>query len=366
MLKRLHGRPRRILMTVDAVGGVWQYAVGLAEQLASSGDAVVLAGMGPPPTNEQKRHAEAFATVTWLETPPDWMAADERELNTLSADLRRLVREHAADLVHLNAPAQAANLSLPCPVVVVSHSCVVTWFREVRGGPPKGRWSWHVDCNRLGLARADMVLAPSESHAAALRACYGAVPRLTVVHNAVPTNARQTKRENIIFAAARWWDEGKNGPVLDAAASKTAWPIFAAGPTAGPNSECLGFRHVISLGSISNTETRHLMARASVFVSPSLYEPFGLAALEAATAGTPLILADIPTYRELWADAALFFPPHNPDALADAVDHLARNASDRRKFGAAALRRSRLYTMARQAAETRAAYDKAALHAQRH
>jgi hypothetical protein len=139
MLKRLHGRPRRILMTVDAVGGVWQYAVGLAEQLASSGDAVVLAGMGPPPTNEQKRHAEAFATVTWLETPPDWMAADERELNTLSADLRRLVREHAADLVHpprqLTCPSPALSWSYHTPAWSRGFAkCVVGRRKDVGPG----------------------------------------------------------------------------------------------------------------------------------------------------------------------------------------------------------------------------------------
>ncbi|MER8608904.1 glycosyltransferase family 1 protein, partial [Mesorhizobium sp. M1233] len=38
MLRTLSPRPRRILMTVDAVGGVWRYALDLARQLVAGGD----------------------------------------------------------------------------------------------------------------------------------------------------------------------------------------------------------------------------------------------------------------------------------------------------------------------------------------
>ena len=52
-----------------------------------------------------------------------------------------------------------------------------------------------------------------------------------------------------------------------------------------------------------------MMARTAVFVSPALYEPFGLAVLEAAQAGCALVLSDIPTFRELWDGVALFVAP---------------------------------------------------------
>ncbi|PSJ58781.1 glycosyltransferase family 4 protein [Kumtagia ephedrae] len=364
MLQRLNRRRRRILMTVDAVGGVWQYALGLAAQLAEAGHTIIFAGLGPLPADGQRRQAEAVATVTWLQTPPDWMAAAEGELDGLPDELARLVRDHAADLVHLNAPAQAAGLSLPCPVVVVSHSCVVTWFRAVQGASPPAPWSWHKRRNRAGFRRADMAVAPSASHAAALTACYGDIQRLEVVHNAVAAFDCEAPRENDVFAAARWWDAGKNGQVLDAAAARTTWPILAAGPATGPNGDVFAFRHATSLGPLPHDETRRRMAAAGIFVSPSLYEPFGLAALEAAQAGTPLVLADIPTYREVWADAALFFPPRDASALADTLDCLARDAALRHSLGAAALRRAGRYTMAGQAAAMNAAYaEAAAIHA---
>jgi glycosyltransferase involved in cell wall biosynthesis len=212
-----------------------------------------------------------------------------------------------------------------------------------------------------------MVIAPSASHASALTACYGEVSGLQVVHNAVRPAVTSNMRRNIVVAAGRWWDAGKNGAVLDAAAQHISWPIFCAGATTSPNGDGMLFHNAMSLGSLSYEESLRLMAEASVFVSPSLYEPFGLAALEAAKAGTPLVLADIPTYRELWTDAALFFPPGDAMALANAINRLSANPCTRKELGDAAIRRSRLYTVAKQASAMRSVYDQAAaIHAGSH
>lgn len=360
MLQHVNARPRRILMTVDAVGGVWQYAIFLAEQLAGSGNVLVLAGLGPEPTLEQRRQAEQIATLEWLKTPPDWMAGRPGDVAGLQDELSYLVRKYGIDIVQVNEPGQAADLSLFCPVVAVAHSCTATWFHAVREASAPDDWKWRENRTRRGMKRADLVVAPSASHAFALIDCYGALPRLIVVQNAVSSSDGAAQRDNIVFAAGRWWDDGKNGGVLDAAASQTNWPIVAAGATTGPNGGAFTFRNAVSLGSISNAQARERAARCGVFVSPSIYEPFGLAALEAAAAATPLVLADIPTYREIWSDAALFFPARDPAALAEQINCLAADDQLRHELGAAALDRARCYTPQRQAATMQQAYDDAA------
>ncbi|TIV22690.1 MAG: glycosyltransferase family 1 protein, partial [Mesorhizobium sp.] len=105
MLQSLIHRPRRILMTTDAVGGVWRYSLDLARELAAGGDSIVLAGLGPEPSPEQAREAQSFATLVWLKSPPDWMTRDEKDLDRLPGELRSLAKTYAIDLVHLNAPA---------------------------------------------------------------------------------------------------------------------------------------------------------------------------------------------------------------------------------------------------------------------
>ena len=71
---------RRILLTVDAVGGVWRYGVDVARGMAEAGVGVVLVGSGPPPSPAQRREVEAIPGVSldWLAAPLDWMAAFRR------------------------------------------------------------------------------------------------------------------------------------------------------------------------------------------------------------------------------------------------------------------------------------------------
>ena len=64
------------------------------------------------------------------------------------------------------------------------------------------------------------------------------------------------------------------------------------------------------------------LGRASIFVLPARYEPFGLLPLEAALSGCALVLGDIPSLREVWGDAADFVPPDDHAALATAIASL--------------------------------------------
>ena len=99
------------------------------------------------------------------------------------------------------------------------------------------------------------------------------------------------------------------------------------------------------LGELSREEVREHMARAGVFVSPARYEPFGLAILEAASADCALVLADIPSLRELWDGAALFVDPRDASDVAGALDRVCQDATLRRKLAEAARRRARRYSV---------------------
>jgi glycosyltransferase involved in cell wall biosynthesis len=241
---------------------------------------------------------------------------------------------------------------------MVSHSCVTTWFRAVRNADLPADWAWQRDLNARGLAAADIVIAPSRSHGEALEACYGTLPRLRIVHNAVrPIDCR--RKLPLVLAAGRWWDEGKNAATLDRAAAGTRWPVLMAGATAGPNGERFEIANARPLGQLSRRRLAGWMARAAILASPSVYEPFGLVALEAASAGAALVLADIPTYRELWTDAAVFVPPRDASAWAEAIGRLASDDSHRAMLAARAWERASKLTVEAQAAATMTAYAEA-------
>lgn len=347
---------RRILMTLDAVGGVWRYALDLALALRQRGFDFVFAGFGPHPSPEQRAEADALGTVVWTGAPLDWTASGPEVLRVVPNLLQRIIAKERVELVHLNLPSQAAALQSPVPVLTVSHSCVPTWFAVVRGQRPPPDWSWHFDFNRRGFDRSDGVIAPSRSHAAALRSVYGTIETLKVVNNSSQAESSSPHKRDFVAAAGRWWDDGKNGVVLDAAAASIPWPVELAGSTEGPSGQQMALHHARHRGNLGHRDTLGWMGEAAIFVSPSRYEPFGLAPLEAARTGAALVLADIPTYRELWGSAALFFDPDSPQALAEAVNALVQDRSRREELGARARMRSMTFSPEAQAIVMEALY----------
>lgn len=348
MLQRLKADPKRVLMTLDAVGGVWRYAMDLAQGLKAHEVHFLFLGMGPEPSPAQKAEAEALGELAWLEGPLDWTTEDEAALDALPRAIEALAPN--VDLIHLNAPTQAAGFRTAKPVLVVSHSCVVTWFAAVRGAPCPPGWSWQLSRNKAGLSTADTVVAPSRSHARALEDCYGPLPALSVVYNAsaAPHDRSATKQE-IVFAAGRWWDEGKNAALLDAMAPTVDWPVQLAGALRSPSGQSVELWHAETLGPLSAEDVRRHLSQAAIVVSPSLYEPFGLVPLEAAGAGAALVLADIPTYRELWDGCALFADPRDPAGFAAAVNRLIAEPGLRAELGRRAQGRAADFTLAAQA-----------------
>lgn len=73
------------------------------------------------------------------------------------------------------------------------------------------------------------------------------------------------------------------------------------------------------LSSVSDEFLRALYERSSALIAPSVVEGFGLPLIEAARHKLPLILRDIPVFREVAQDHAYYFSGDEPEDLAGAV-----------------------------------------------
>ncbi len=346
-------KPLHVLMTADAVGGVWTYAVDFARGLASRDVRTTLVVLGPRPNSRQCAAATAIEGLTLVQLGGelDWTATDSADVDVQGIRLAMLAVELRPDLVHLNTPALAANARFPCPVLAGCHSCILTWWSAVRGDTPlPDDLAWRAELTARGYAAADLLAAPSAAFAAATQGAYGLVDPPRVVLNGRPQPAEiQTSAETpgspFAFTAGRLWDEGKGMCVMDQAAAQLAVPVFAAGELAGPNDAAITLSHAKPLGQLSQAEMAGWLAARPIFVSPALYEPFGLAVLEAAMAGCPLVLTDIATFRELWEGCAIFVPPGDARAIAVAVEDFANDEWRRGRAGVAARQRARAYTL---------------------
>jgi len=350
----------RLLMTTDAVGGVWTYALDLARGLAARGVATQLAVLGPAPRPGQVAEAAAVPALTLHHTglPLDWMADTPGAIRAAGDALRRLADALGVDLVHLNSPALAGAGGFRMPVLGACHSCLATWWAAVRGGPMPAEFAWRSAALRDGYLACDWLVAPTRAFAQATAIAH-ALPRAPrTIHNGrdaslVPVGPMR----DVVFTAGRLWDAGKNVAALDRAARHLTCPVLAAGPTEGPEGSCAVFDRVESLGLLGSSAMATMLGGAPLYAAPALYEPFGLAVLEAAQAGCPLLLADIASFRELWDGAALFLDWADEREAAAAITALMGDPPRRRALGAAARRRAARYSLAAMAEATLATYQ---------
>jgi glycosyltransferase involved in cell wall biosynthesis len=353
----------RLLMTADAAGGVWTYALDLAAGLAPLGVETVLAVIGPGPNAAQRAQAEAVPGLRLHVTglPLDWLADAPEAVLAAGRSLAALAQEARVDIVHLNSPAHAAGGSFPMPLVAVSHSCTATWWDAVRGGALPEDFAWRADLMRRGALAAAELVVPSLAFGEMTARRY-ALPRApVVVHNGrgpLPSGAVPPADAPAVFAftAGRLWDAGKNIGALDRVAARLDLPVFAAGPLSGPDGTRVSASHLHTPGMLDETALAGWLARRPIYVSLALYEPFGLAVVEAAQAGCPLVLSDISSFRELWDGAAVFVPADDEEAADRAISALAADERERMRLGTEARSRAARYTVEAMAASMNGVY----------
>lgn len=348
----------RLLMTTDAVGGVWTYSVTLARALGVRGWNVTLAVLGPAPSAAQRADVHGAHNCELLLTglPLDWATEDERDLVMAGETLARLASLCGADLVHLNSPVLAADAAFDQPVIGACHSCLASWWSVMRDGPMPPAFQQHRKRLGRGYAACSSLLAPSRSFADLTARIYGLRP--AVVYNGAETGRRflAEKQAGSILTAGRLWDEAKGLHVLARAAGNVASTIYAAGPLEAPHGGDADPGPIVHLGTLDDAAMADRLGRTEIFVSCSLYEPFGLTVLEAALAGCALVLSDIRTFRELWNGAALFVPPGNSEALAEALRTLAGAPEMIAGLGRAASLRASQYSLEKMVRGTEGLY----------
>ena len=349
----------RLLLTTDAVGGVWQYSVDLARGLSRLNVETVLAIMGPSPSKAQLVMASGVKGLTLVDTglPLDWLARTPVSVSAAGQAISKLAERHSADIVQLNSPALAAEAEFTVPVVAVNHSCLATWWAAVKEGPMDAAFEWRAQLGSQGLRKANRVVTPSAAFSEATREANGLSALPTTVHNGrTPLALPRVAPHDFAFTAGRLWDKGKNAATLDRAAADLPVPLYMAGPIEGPNGDAVQLEHARGLGNLGEKELARWLAARPVFVSAALYEPFGLAVLEAAAAGCPLVLSDIPTFRELWDGVATFVDPMDPMAYSKAVEAIVGDDYLRTAMGTAAKERAGRYTPEAMAREMLAIY----------
>jgi glycosyltransferase involved in cell wall biosynthesis len=351
----------RLMMTTDAVGGVWIFSVALARALSQAGVEITLVNIGPKPADAQRDMLKGHRGVSLIETDLllEWQDPAGQDIVKAAAVLGALADRLAPDLIHFNGFRDAA-LDWKVPTVVVAHSCVNSWASacDQSDAFAGSEWSAYTANMREGLLSANAWVAPTHSFREVIARSIGSPEKGIAIWNGVGVRRRAKPKQPVILAAGRLWDRAKNLSVLSSVAAAIDWPIRIAGSfRAEHGGSATPIEGCECLGAVSHDELMQEMEAASIFVSPALYEPFGLSVLEAARAGCALLLSDIPTFRELWEGAAIFFDPRDRQDLSRSMQSLCSDKLLRARLQRAAIDRAGRYSLRNTASRYLALYQ---------
>ena len=325
----------RVVVTTDTLGGVWTYTRELVTELLRRGIQVTLVSFGNIPEADQCAWMEGLKDLDFRPTAfkLEWMQDSEEDLKASADYLLGIIHEVEPDLIHLNQFYYGA-VECDVPKLVVAHSDVVSWWVAVHGDEPRpGGWiNKYREIVSRGLAGATMVAAPSRWMLEQIIRHYGRPAATAVVYNGRNPkllNPHLTK-ELAALSVGRLWDAGKNVALLTQFEPPVS--IYIVGTErhpdrgAGAKISSAGWKRIHFRGQQSEEALRDLFARTAVYAATSRYEPFGLAPVEAALSRCAIVANDIPTFRELWGEAAMYFKVNDAESLREQI---VRLTSDR-------------------------------------
>jgi len=98
------------------------------------------------------------------------------------------------------------------------------------------------------------------------------------------------------------------------------------------------------LGRVDDNKLIELYSNAVCFVYPSLYEGFGIPPLEAQACGCPVVLSDIPVFKEIYGDSAIYFNPQDPSDIAEKIEMVIDDIELRNDLTEKGLNNAKKYT----------------------
>jgi glycosyltransferase involved in cell wall biosynthesis len=290
-----------------------------------------------------------------------------------------LRREHP-DVYH--APHYVLPAGVRCRSVVTIHDCIHLMFPQYL--PNKAAYAYARASMWAAARRSDCILTVSEASKRDILHFFKVPPeKIVVVYNAIDDHFRVTPAEEDVARVRERYQLDHQfvlyvGNIKPHKNLVRLIEAFAELRTSGFDELKLLIigdeisklpalrravhrhklhKHVRFLGYLPDQTLAILYRLASAFVFPSLYEGFGLPALEAMASGTPVVTSNVSSLPEVAGDAALLVDPYDVDSLVEGLRRVLSDpvlAADLRRRG---LERSREFSWERSVEKTRQVYQ---------
>ncbi len=332
---------------VTTHGGLARYTIQLWSELAGRDDVVVCAfalgrGSGTALALPVRRVPVPLRVLR-----PLWRHAEWPRVESLVG---------AVDVAHSLALTPAPSKA---PQVVTLHDVLPVTHPELY--PPETVTRFRSELS--GARRADLVVTTCQATAQEISSVAGVARDRIVVappgpSNLVAQDAKQVPQEPYVLAVGQVTPR-KGLDVLAAAVAllgERCPSVLVAGPDWWGSGAVRakiaardGLGRIRLVGAVDDATLGSLYAGATLVCHTSRAEGFGLTCLEAMSAGTPVVAADIPSVRELVDDAAVLVPVDDADRLAGAMEQLLDDPERRATLAEAGRRRAAQFSWERTA-----------------
>jgi glycogen(starch) synthase len=353
-----------VLVTADTMSGSWSYTRELVTGLVTRGVRVTLVTFGEIPLPDQTAWMDLLHGLEYRPTAfrLEWMDEAPHDLKESSEFLCSVIREVRPDLLHLHQFCHG-DLAVDVPRVVMAHGDVISWTEAVKGTMPRAtNWlKWYYETIMRGMGAADAVVAPTACMLNTLISTYRRPRRAAIIYpgrNPIFFNPYVSKEDSVL-SIGRLLDAGKQVSLLIQHAQPLPVCIVGAEHTVSlpripiradvkvaTDQSCVAIR-----GPQTDAQLRALYSKAAVYAATPRYEPLGIAPLEAAFSRCAIVANDIPSFREVWGDAALYFQTNDARSLAETLRKLSTDRVLRHTYA------DRAYTRARERFTTKRMID---------
>lgn len=348
-----------VLVTGDTLSGSWVYTRELVAGLVTRGVRVTLVSFGDIPLPAQTSWMDHLHGLDYRPTAfrLEWMQEAEEDRAEAASFLMSLAQELRPDLLHLHQFSYG-NIPVDIPRIVMAHGDLLTWreavpeqqHRPLNAAERYARARYR-DTVLLGIACADAVVAPSAWMLNRFSAMYTMPRRAEVIYpgrNPIFFNPYVSK-DDCVLAVGRLVDANRQLSLLTQ--HEHPLPVCIVGseqtvatplnPIRADVKVATEETSVAIRGPQTEAQLRALYSRAAIYAATSRYEPLGMPVLEAAFSRCAIVANDIPSYREMWGDAALYFRTNDASSLAASIRLLNDDRTMRRAYAELAYTRAR-------------------------